>query len=83
MALPEAKAVTTLRCILLLRLSVLFYRSHSAEKVPKPKLQVAQSALSLVLSKKWLAKHPLTRADLDSERAYLKAADIGLAINEK
>lgn len=83
MALPEAKAVTTLRCILLLRLSVLFYRSHSAEKVPKPKLQVAHSALSLVLSKKWLDKHPLTRADLDSERAYLKAAGIGLAINEK
>jgi exopolyphosphatase / guanosine-5'-triphosphate,3'-diphosphate pyrophosphatase len=83
LALPEAQAVTMLRCTLLLRLSVLFYRSHSAEKIPKPKLQVTRSALSLVLSKKWLAKHPLTRADLESERANLKAADVELAIIEK
>jgi exopolyphosphatase / guanosine-5'-triphosphate,3'-diphosphate pyrophosphatase len=83
LALPEAQAVTMLRCTLLLRLSVLFYRSHSAEKIPKPKLQVTRSTLSLVLSKKWLAKHPLTRADLESERANLKAADVELAIIEK
>lgn len=83
LALPEAQAVTMLRCTLLLRLSVLFYRSHSAEKIPKPKLQVNRSTLSLVLSKKWLAKHPLTRADLESERANLKTADIELAIIEK
>ena len=83
MTLSEARAVDALRCILLLRLAVLFYRSHSDEKIPKPKLKVERSRLSLVLSKRWLERHPLTRSDLESERAYLKAAGVGLAIVEK
>ncbi len=83
MTLPEARAVSALRCALLLRLSVLFYRSHAAESIPKLKLHVDKTKLSLILSKKWLAKHPLTQSDLDTERAYLKAANIDLAIVEK
>lgn len=83
MALSEDRAVSALRCALLLRLSVLFYRSHAAEGIPKLKLQIDKSKLSLILSKKWLAKHPLTQSDLESERGYLKAADIDLAIVEK
>jgi exopolyphosphatase/guanosine-5'-triphosphate,3'-diphosphate pyrophosphatase len=83
MTLPEATAVSALRCALLLRLSVLFYRSHAAENIPKLKLKVDKSKLSLILSKKWLTKNPLTQSDLESERAYLKAANIDLAIVEK
>jgi hypothetical protein len=46
-------------------------------------LKVARAKLSLIISKKWLAKHPLTKSDLESERQYLKVAEIGLDIIEK
>ncbi|HWR95387.1 MAG TPA: Ppx/GppA phosphatase family protein [Arenimonas sp.] len=82
-SLPEARAVSALRCALLLRLAVLLYRSHSAEKIPKMKITVDKTKLSLIFSKKWLAKHPLTKSDLESERGYLKTANINLAIIEK
>ena len=81
--MTEASAVNALRCILLLRLSVLFYRSHSNERIPKLELKVTRSKLSLIISKKWLAKNPLTKSDLETERQYLKAAEIGLYIIEK
>jgi exopolyphosphatase/guanosine-5'-triphosphate,3'-diphosphate pyrophosphatase len=83
MSMTETRAVNALRCILLLRLSVLFYRSHTYKRIPKLKLKVARAKLSLIISKKWLAKHPLTKSDLESERQYLKVAEIGLDIIEK
>ena len=83
LTLPEDSAVTALRCALLLRLSVLFYRSHAEESIPKLALQAERSKLTLMISKRWLDRHPLTRTDLDSERAYLKNAAINLAIIEK
>jgi exopolyphosphatase/guanosine-5'-triphosphate,3'-diphosphate pyrophosphatase len=83
LTLPEERAVSALRCALLLRLAVLFYRNHTAERIPKLKLEVGKSKLSLIFSKKWLAKHPLTQSDLESERGYLKLANINLAIVEK
>lgn len=83
LTLTETRAIRALRCILLLRLSVLLYRSHSAESIPKLKLSVARSRLQLAIPRKWLDQHPLTRSDLENEIAYLKAADITLAIIEK
>lgn len=83
MTLPEMRAVSALRCALLLRLAVLFYRSHAAGKIPKLKITVDKARLSLIFSKKWLVKHPLTKSDLESERGYLKTASIDLAIIEK
>jgi exopolyphosphatase/guanosine-5'-triphosphate,3'-diphosphate pyrophosphatase len=83
LTLNESRAIQGLRCILLLRISILLYRSHSAEKIPKFILSVSRSKLQLEIPRKWLAKHPLTRSDLDNEIAYLKAADITLAVIEK
>lgn len=83
LGLSEARAVNALRCILLLRLSVLFYRNHTDEKIPKPTVSVTGNTIALTLSKKWLARHPLTHIDLESERAYLKAASVSLDIIEK
>lgn len=83
LSLTEARAVSALRCILLLRISVLFFRSHSSNRIPKLKLKVTKNNLSLIISKKWLSNHPLTGADLESERNYLKVAEISLDIIEK
>jgi exopolyphosphatase/guanosine-5'-triphosphate,3'-diphosphate pyrophosphatase len=80
LSLSEERAVTALRCALLLRLSVLFHRSHSIESIPKLTLQAENNKLTLLISKRWLDKHPLTKADLDSERGYLKSAAINLDI---
>jgi exopolyphosphatase/guanosine-5'-triphosphate,3'-diphosphate pyrophosphatase len=80
LSLSEERAVTALRCALLLRLSVLFHRSHSIESIPKLTLQAENTKLTLLISKRWLDKHPLTKADLDSERGYLKSAAINLDI---
>lgn len=83
LSLSEERAVTALRCALLLRLSVLFHRSHADDSIPRLALQAEPSKLTLVIPKRWLDRHPLTRADLDGERAYLKHAAINLAIVEK
>lgn len=83
LSLTEARAISALRCILLLRISVLFFRSHSANRIPKLKLKVTKTKLSLIISKKWLSNNPLTESDLESERNYLKAAEISLDIIEK
>lgn len=81
--LSEDRAISALRCILLLRISVLFFRSHTSDRVPKLKLKVSKNKLSLIISKKWLSTNPLTESDLESERNYLKAAEISLDIIEK
>lgn len=76
--LPDRLAPAAQRCALLLRLAVLLHRAHEAGKIPGLKLRVALGGLQLKLSRRWLEAHPLTRADLDSEREHL--ADIGLRL---
>lgn len=78
-ALPDRQAKAALRCALLLRLAVLLYRSHDREPVPVVVLRVDGEKLSLRMSKRWLVAHPLTQADLDTERDYLQ--DIGYKLD--
>lgn len=77
-ALPDRLAKAALRCALLLRLSVLLHRSHDHATIPRHELYPVENGVVLRLSRAWLLAHPLTEADLDSERDYLK--DIGLAL---
>ncbi len=74
-ALPDRLADAALRCALLLRLSVLLHRSHDRTPIPRHDLTPRPGGLTLALSRQWLDAHPLTEADLDSERDHLK--DIG------
>jgi exopolyphosphatase/guanosine-5'-triphosphate,3'-diphosphate pyrophosphatase len=78
-ALPERMIVPTLRCTLLLRLAVMLHRGHDREPLPVLALRVDDKSLKLSLPKGWLDTHPLTRADLDSERDELK--DIGYSLS--
>lgn len=80
-ALPERLELPTLRCALLLRLAVLLHRGHDRDALPAIKLVVDAKELKLRLPEHWLDSHPLTRADLDSERDDL--AEIGYALNIK
>lgn len=70
--LPDRLAKAAQRCALLLRLSVLLHRSHDREPIPLQQLQAQGNRLRLTLSRQWLAAHPLTRADLNTEIDYLQ-----------
>jgi exopolyphosphatase/guanosine-5'-triphosphate,3'-diphosphate pyrophosphatase len=56
------------------------HRSHDKEPIPVSVLRVDGDQLNLRLSKRWLAEHPLTRADLDTETEYLRDIDYKLSV---
>ncbi|KFN50487.1 Ppx/GppA phosphatase family protein [Arenimonas composti] len=79
--LPDRLIPGTLRCALLLRLSVLLHRSHSDRPLPPLLVELGPGpAATLRLPKKWLEANPLTRSDLDSEREHLAAIGRRLTI---
>ena len=81
-SLPERLRRPTARVTALLRLAVLLQRSRAAEPPPSMVLTVDDRTLQLGLPRRWLDAHPLTRADLDQEREYLKHYDIKLQVRE-
>jgi exopolyphosphatase/guanosine-5'-triphosphate,3'-diphosphate pyrophosphatase len=70
--------VTTLRCVMLLRLAVLLHRSHDPAGLPHIRARALERGLELEHPAAWLAQHPLSRADLVTEQGVL--ADIGLEL---
>ncbi|MEO8804081.1 MAG: exopolyphosphatase [Rudaea sp.] len=80
--LPERLRQSGLRVTALLRLAVLLQRGRNTEPLPPLQLRADGKTLSLALPAMWLATHPLTRADLESERDYLKLLDIKLQVRE-
>jgi exopolyphosphatase / guanosine-5'-triphosphate,3'-diphosphate pyrophosphatase len=81
-ALPERLRRTTARVTALLRLAVLLQRGRAADPSPPLDLQADDRQLQLKLARSWLDAHPLTRADLEQERDYLKQFDIKLHVRE-
>jgi exopolyphosphatase/guanosine-5'-triphosphate,3'-diphosphate pyrophosphatase len=77
-ALPERSRRGAVRVTALLRLAVLLQRSRSAEPLPPLALRADDRTLELKLPRDWLEEHPLTVADLEQERDYLK--DLGLKL---
>jgi len=68
-----------LQLCLLLRLAILINRSRYAEQVPAVAVELAGPQLTLRFPENWLEQHPLTRADLEQECAYLRACEVELA----
>lgn len=82
--LPDRLAPNALRCALILRLAVLLHRGHDREALPEMQLRLdGPTAATLALPKAWLDAHPLTRADLESERDYLLEIDRKLALQSR
>ena len=80
--LPAAQKQTTLRLCVLLRLACLLNRDRSLRTLPELRLSATKRKLRLDFSAGWLAAHPLTAADLQMEKAYLKAAGLKLRVGE-
>jgi exopolyphosphatase/guanosine-5'-triphosphate,3'-diphosphate pyrophosphatase len=79
-SLPERLRKPTARITALLRLAVLLQRGRAADPAPPIELQADDKQLQIRLPESWLERHPLTRADLDQERDYLKQFDIKLQV---
>ncbi len=67
-----------LRLSILLRLAVVLHRSRSEMPLPPIALEGDGNFLKLRFPESWLDEHPLTRADLEQEASYLKAAGLKL-----
>jgi exopolyphosphatase / guanosine-5'-triphosphate,3'-diphosphate pyrophosphatase len=78
--LPAELEKPMLRLCILLRLACMLHRRRTAEPLPKLTLAASDNALRLTFPAQWLETHPLTRADLESEAAYLKAAGFKLKV---
>ncbi len=78
---PRHSAEATRRLCILLRLSALLHRSQSPKPLPLITAKVDGSRISLVFPPAWLDEHPLTRADLEQEAAYLVAAGYTLTFS--
>src|SRR3990167_3464343 len=81
-ALTDRLAVAALHCAKLLRLSVLLHRSHDTLDIPVQKLEASDGEMRLHLPKEWLAAHPQTQADMDTEIDYLRAQGHKLEVVE-
>jgi exopolyphosphatase/guanosine-5'-triphosphate,3'-diphosphate pyrophosphatase len=78
-ALPAPAGGIALRTCVLLRLAVLLNHSRSPEPSPRLRLSAAGDTVEVLFPPRWLARHPLIRANLEQEAEYLKAARMRLA----
>ncbi len=68
------------RLAILLRLAAIFHRGRIKDGVPGIKISAHKNQLQLNLPGKWLDKHPLTLADLETEQRYLEQIGYSLSL---
>jgi exopolyphosphatase/guanosine-5'-triphosphate,3'-diphosphate pyrophosphatase len=76
--LPAESRDYAIKLCVILRLSVLLHRSRSHKAAPDIHMEATDKRLGLTFPEGWLNEHPLTRADLKSEKKRLSAFDIAL-----
>ena len=79
-ALPGARGQEALRLCALLRLAVCLTRDRSPRPLPAIRLKAGARRLRVDFPRGWLARHPLTRADLVNQSLALRPAGITLSI---
>ncbi len=76
---PTQRALV--RLLALLRLAVIVNRAHRASG-SAPRAEVAGPGLTLILASGWLAAHPLSATELETEVEQLRRAGIDLVVRE-
>ena len=66
--------------IVILRISVLINRDRIPKKLPDIKIEDNEGALKIQFNQKWLEEHPLTYAELEQEKNYLKDLKVDIVI---
>ena len=78
--LSGGRTTAATRLAALLRLAVALHRNRNSAPLPRLELKAKEESLQLKFPDEWLNQHPLTRADLEQEAEFLKAAAIKLDI---
>lgn len=78
--LQALKQLRVRRLMVVLRLAVLLNRSRSKKALPYFDVRAEDQTVTLSFPSDWIDDHPLTRADLTEEAAFLAARDITLAV---
>jgi exopolyphosphatase / guanosine-5'-triphosphate,3'-diphosphate pyrophosphatase len=76
--LPKDVADSARHLCPLLRLAIALHRSQSEAPLPTIHIEMSNATIKLSFPEGWLDRHPLTRADLEQEAAYLTTAGIRL-----
>ena len=76
--LPSGMREYAIQLCALLRLSVLLHRNRSRSAEPAIRASAHKKSIRLDFPNGWLKHHPLTLADLDIEKKYLKSAGLKL-----
>lgn len=79
-ALPGGTGARALRLCVLLRLAVLLHRGRGERRAPTLRLAAGRESLDVRFPDGWLARHPMTHADLDEERGLLADAGFRLEV---
>lgn len=66
------------KLIIILRLAIVLNRSRNAIKTPDIDVKINKNKIELTFQENWLANHPLTEADLETEASYLSVTDYRL-----
>lgn len=67
-----------IKLVIILRLAVVLNRSRNTIKTPDMDVKVKETIIELEFQKDWLDNHPLTEADLETEKNYLAITDYKL-----
>jgi exopolyphosphatase/guanosine-5'-triphosphate,3'-diphosphate pyrophosphatase len=76
--LPDDVRDLAIKLCVILRLSVLLHRSRSEKPAPDIQVTAKDKSVKLEFPEDWLADHPLSRADLKTERKHLATFGITL-----
>jgi exopolyphosphatase / guanosine-5'-triphosphate,3'-diphosphate pyrophosphatase len=79
-ALPGDQIEPVMRLCVLLRLACVLHRRRSEEPLPSLRFSAEAQVLKLNFPEGWLAAHPLTRADLETEAGLLKLVGYKLKV---
>jgi exopolyphosphatase/guanosine-5'-triphosphate,3'-diphosphate pyrophosphatase len=79
--LPRTWRESALRLAMLLRLAVLLNRSRNQAQIPPIGMRVGDDSIDLTFDREWLTANPLTVADLEREKGYLKQVGYELSFS--
>lgn len=79
---PSAWRTPLFRLVVLLRLAALLHRTRSPSDLPAVRLVPGKNELELRFPADWLARNPLTAADLEQEQQWLQARGFELRVEE-
>ena len=70
-----------IKSVIILRLAIVLNRSRNAIKIPEIDIKIKGEKIELIFQDNWLVDHPLTEADLETEKNYLSVTDYKLIFN--